>query len=299
MYVFYIKGRTRYNHFQASSFPEGMLQWRTAKRQKYIPACATGLVFLVERNLLKRRIERMLKQNVFIKGKSIHMSLGLAIVVLMTGIAYASNGFVQDRRITMTEAMKLAAKAQQNSDFPVVLNEAVLKQLNRYIGTPEGRDFMRNALQRMEGYRSVIENKIKGYRLPDELLALPITESGYQNLSEGHNPHMKAAGIWQFIPATARNFGLRVDEQKDERLDITLSTDAALRYLQANQLRFGDWHLAVLAYNMGESAVQKGIDATASRNAWILIRNGYEGDKDYLPKLIAAILIMKNPESVE
>ncbi len=272
----------------------------TANNQKYIPACATGLVFLIERNLLKRRIERMINVNTNKRGRSIGLAFGLAIVALMAGVAYASNGFVQDRRVSMADAQRFAVKAYRSSDFPVVVNELVLKQLNRYIGTPEGREFMRNALQRMENYRSVIEGKINGFRVPDELIAVPITESGYQNLTEGEsNTHMKAAGLWQFIPSTARNYGLRVDAQKDERLDVPLSTDAALRYLNSNKLRFNDWHLSVLAYNMGERAVQKGINETGSRDAWTLIRNGYEGDKDYLPKLMAAILIIKNPESVE
>lgn len=131
-------------------------------------------------------------------------------------------------------------------------------------------------------------------------MAVPIIESGYQNLTEGQsNTPVKAAGLWQFIPTTARNYGLRVDSQKDERLDIALNTDAAMRYLQSNNLRFKDWHLSALAYNMGERAVQKGMNSLNTRDAWTLIRNGYEGDKDYLPKLMAAILIMRSPESVQ
>lgn len=270
----------------------------TANNQKYVPACATGLVFLVERNLLKRRIERMINMNINKSGRSMSLSIGLAIVALMAGIAYASNGFVQDRRVSMEDAQRFAKKAEQNTDFPVVVNDLVLKQLNRYIGTPEGRDFMRNALQRMENYRTVIEGKINRYQVPNELIAVPIAESGYQNLDARVNP-VKAAGLWQFMGQTARNYGLQVDDQKDERLNVPLATDAAIRYLQSSNLRFNDWQLSLMAYNMGERAVDRAIKATGSRDAWTLIRNGYEGDKDYLPKIMAAILIMKNPESVE
>jgi membrane-bound lytic murein transglycosylase D len=130
-------------------------------------------------------------------------------------------------------------------------------------------------------------------------MAVPIIESGYQNLTEQSNQSMKAAGIWQFIPQTARNYGLRVDSKTDERLDVSLLTDAAMRYLQSNNLRFKDWQLSALSYNMGEDAVQKAMSALGSRDAWELIRNGYEGDKDYLPKLMAAILVMRNPDSVQ
>jgi hypothetical protein len=80
---------------------------------------------------------------------------------------------------------------------------------------------------------------------------------------------------------------------------VELSTDAAMRVLLANKLRFNDWRLSVLAYNAGASRVQGGIEATGSRDTWILIRSGHEGDKDYLPRLMAAILIMRNPEYVQ
>jgi membrane-bound lytic murein transglycosylase D len=151
----------------------------------------------------------------------------------------------------------------------------------------------------MKAYEGIIGKYVNKYGLPSELLAIPIIESGYQNNHVPSDIRIKAAGLWQFIVSTARNYGLKVDDVVDERLDVPLATDAAMRYLQSNYLRFKDWQLATLAYNMGENAVQKGIVATGSRDAWTLIRNGHEGDKDYLPKLMAAILIMKNPDSVE
>jgi membrane-bound lytic murein transglycosylase D len=273
---------------------------KQANNQKYVPVCATGLTFLFERNILKRRIEKMFsvkKQNV---GRSISGVTAIVITAMMGFAAYASNGVVQDRRVSMTKAEEMARKASSQSGFPVVVNDLVLKQLNRYIGTPEGRQFMRDSLIRMQNHKAVVSEHLLKYGVPEEIMAVPLIESGYQNLaeSEGH-PSTKAAGIWQFIPSTARNYGLKVDSEKDERLDIALLTDAAMRYLQSNNLRFKDWHLSALSYNMGETAVQKGMVALGTRDAWTLIRNGYEGDKDYLPKLMAAILIMNNPASVQ
>jgi len=101
-----------------------------------------------------------------------------------------------------------------------------------------------------------------------------------------------------FIESTARHYGLKVDDTVDERVDVYLLTDAAMRYLTANRLRFNDWQLAILAYNMGETKVQEAIDKTGSRDAWEIIRAGYENDKDYYPNIMAAIIIMKNPDSV-
>jgi membrane-bound lytic murein transglycosylase D len=272
---------------------------KTAVDQKYVPVCATGLTFLVEGNLLKRRVEKMLmKQNTKI-GRSISMSVGFTIAALMAATAFASNGLVQDRRVNLDQAKAMAAKSQV-SNFPIVVNDLVLKQLNRFIGTPEGRDFMRASLTRMQNYKNAIGGMLKKYDVPAEILAVPLIESGYQNLTQEQSAtSVKAAGLWQFIPSTARNFGLKVDSRTDERLNVDLNTDAAMRLLSSDYLRFKDWQLAILAYNMGEAGLQKGIDSIGSRDAWTLIRNGVEGDTDYLPRLMAAILIMQNPESVQ
>lgn len=272
---------------------------QTAIDQRHVPVCATGLTFLIERNLLKRRIEKMFSQSSIQVGRSISAAVGIALALVMGATAYASKGLVQDRRVSMAQAKLMASRAESTTGFPVVVNDLVLKQLNRYIGTPEGREFMRNSLARMENYKTVVEDYLKRYGVPVEIMAVPIVESGYENLDENRNPSTKGAGLWQFIPSTARNFGLKVDSQKDERMDVNLLTDAAMRYLQSNNLRFKDWSLAVLSYNMGEDAVQKAMNVLGTRDAWTLIRNGYEGDKDYLARVMAAIVIMKNPESVE
>jgi membrane-bound lytic murein transglycosylase D len=129
-------------------------------------------------------------------------------------------------------------------------------------------------------------------------MAIPIVESGYENLEQAHNKY-QSAGIWQFIPRTARAYGLRVDAVADERLDPVLLTDAAARLLQAEHFSLGDWQLAALAYNMGGARVQKAIETTGSRDAWVLVRAGAEGDKGYLARLSAAALIMANPALIE
>lgn len=281
---------------------------KTAVERTRVPVCATGLTFLTERNLLKRRIERMFSTKTSTVNRKISVSVGICLALLMSGVAYASKGLVQDRRVSMAQAKAMAARAQASAQLsaggstgmPVVVNDLVLKQLNRYIGTPEGREFMRSALARMENHKSMVGDHLEKYGVPAEILALPIIESGYQNLAQGAgSPTNKSAGLWQFIPQTARNYGLRVDTQKDERLDTLMLTDAAMRYLQANNLRFKDWHLSLMAYNMGENAVQKAMTDLDTRDAWTLIRNGREGDKDYLAKFVAAVLIMRNPDSVE
>lgn len=268
----------------------------TALHQEYVPGCATGLVFLVERKLLKRRIEKMMNTSNSKVKRSINWMVGGIVFALMTATAFASQSIVQDRRVSMADAQRMAAHVKSETGFPIVVNDLVWNELNRYIGTPEGRDFMRKSLQRMENYRAMVETKITVYQVPMELMAVPIIESGYQNLAQDHAPG--SAGIWQFIPSTARTYGLRVDSQVDERMNPELLTDAAMRYLKSNDMRFNDWLLAIFAYNVGENRVQEAILKTGSRDAWTLVRAGYENDKSYLARVMAAVLIMYNPESV-
>jgi beta-lactamase regulating signal transducer with metallopeptidase domain len=272
---------------------------QAAVERRAQPVCATGLIFMIERNMLKRRITAMLEQKKSRCGfRSVLPILGIAAVLL--GLtAYASQGIIRDRRITMSQAQEIA-KSTNHGSFRVVVNEMVLKWLNYYLGTPDGRDKVRAALARMENYRGTIQGKLAEYLMPEEFLAIPLIESGYQNLEPKPNKATGPAGLWQFIASTAQNFGLQVDEQVDERLNVKQETDAAMRYLLSNKLRFKDWQLSILAYNAGEKSVQNAILKAGSRDPWTIIKSGFSGpaaveNSNYLPKLMAAILIVKNP----
>ena len=123
-------------------------------------------------------------------------------------------------------------------------------------------------------------------------------EAGDITLLEGLEPVRKRPGM--FIGSTANHYGLTVNDQVDERMDISLETDAAMRLLTGDYLRFKkNWELSVLAYNVGEEKIQRAIASTGSRDAWTLIRAGLSTDKDYYPRLMAAILIMRNPRTLE
>ncbi len=263
-----------------------------------IPACAAGFVFGGERVLLKRRINKMFN----VRPKDTRVKTGIALVALagfLSLTAFASRDLIQDRRITMEEAETMARKARQSgSTFPIVVNQYVVNELNRFLGTPEGREIMRSSLRRMDEQSERVTKYLRKYGAPEELRAMPLVESGYRSLKPAQNTHTHAAGMWQFIPSTARVYGMRVDAQADDRLNPDLETDAAIRYMQANYARFNDWHLALLAYNSGEENVQKWIDELGVRHVWTLIRNGYEGDHGYVARMIAAVLIMRNREAV-
>lgn len=242
------------------------------------------------KNVLHRRIDFMLTPKSKYLGRSFLILFAFLALSGILGVAYASQ--VPDRRVSWEEAEAMLPK---DSDFPVVVNDLVLEQLNRYLGSPEGREYIKNSLQQMQNHKEHVLAALNKYHLPHELLAVPIVESGYRNLPQRGG--FLGAGIWMFIQSTARNFGLLVNEEIDERLDIAKETDAAMRLLSALHLQFQDWGLALLAFNAGAEAVQRGIEATGSRDVWQLIRNGYEGDKGYLAQLMASVLIVRNANS--
>lgn len=196
-------------------------------------------------------------------------------------------------KLTMKAAKNFASKANRKSDIPIVMNDQVLDQLNKFLSTAHGRRHIKICLKRMKKYEPIISSKIKKQKLPLELMAIPFIESSYENK---HSEQGWGSGLWMFIKSTAKVYGLRVDKKIDQRLNVRLSTDAALKYLKANHKRFKDWHLALLAYNTGEYKVKKAIKKTGSRDAWTLIRKGHYGDRHYLAKIMAVLIIMKNPQ---
>ena len=195
----------------------------------------------------------------------------------------------------MAQAQMMASNGL-TSAFPVPVNDLVLEKLNKFCGTPQGRTWFHDSLNRMTAYQPGIRKALTDHKFPQELLAVPLIESGYQNMlpSSGHGV---GAGIWMFLESTARHYGLRVDQQVDERLDPVRETSATMAYLtEMNQQFDGDWGLTVLAFNAGSAAVEQAIDETHSRDVWTLIRQGHENDPGYLASVVAAAIIIKSPD---
>lgn len=148
---------------------------------------------------------------------------------------------------------------------------------------------MKTCLKNMQKHKKIITKKLDKYKLPHELLAIPIVESCYQNI---HSKNGWGSGIWMLVKPTAKSLGLRLTDKVDERLNVEKSTDAALKYLKRNHKLFKDWQLTIMAYNMGENAVLMAMKTTKSRDPWKLIQKGYERDKGYLAKVIAAAIVI-------
>lgn len=180
-----------------------------------------------------------------------------------------------------------------NIGIPLVFNDAVDRYIH-YFSTTK-RDLFKRWLKRKSIYEPMIKQILKEHGLPEDLVYLAMIESGF-NL-QAYSP-MKAAGPWQFIPETGRRYGLTVDHWIDERRDIEKSTIAAARYLNELFDQFDCWYLAAAAYNTGENRIDRLIRRHDTKDFWEL--RSYSTlpreTREYVPQLIAAAIISKNPE---
>lgn len=181
----------------------------------------------------------------------------------------------------------------QGNELPMVLNPSVQNFLRSF--TTSRRATIQAQLSRSERYLPMIRRIFQEQGLPQDLVYLPMIESGF-------NPRavspMKAVGLWQFIEGTARRYGLKVNEWVDERRDPEKSTKAAARYLKDLYGQFGCWYLAAAGYNAGENRVEGVVNRHDTRDFWVMAQNHLLPQEtcNYVPQLIAAVLIAKNPE---
>ena len=179
-------------------------------------------------------------------------------------------------------------------DFPVVENQKVRYFLDYFSGRASGT--FRLWLERSGRYLPMMRDIFAEEGLPQDLAYLAMVESGFNDkaYSWAH-----AVGPWQFIESTGRRYGLRNDWWLDERRDPEKATRAAARFLADLYRAFdGDWYLAVASYNAGPGKLRQAIKKYKTRDFWELCRGSYlqTETKNYLPKLLAALMIAKEPE---
>lgn len=171
------------------------------------------------------------------------------------------------------------------------------KQVTRYIEvytTDFGKKQLAEILDRGEAYRLYVRQEVKKRNLPPALEYLPVVESQYNPLAVSKSG---ARGLWQFMDNSIQGL-LKKDEYIDERYDPWKSTDAALKKLEENYAQFGDWALAIAAYNCGAGTMKRILAGCEKKDFWYIAEKGLLRDQSvqYVPKLLAICLLATEGE---
>src|SRR2546423_10905249 len=177
-------------------------------------------------------------------------------------------------------------------DLPLTVNDEVLSFLN-FFRTPRGRAIVEAGLRRQGRYHEMISRVLQQEGVPQDLIYLAQAESAFQPLALSR---AGARGMWQFVAYRGQQDGLRRTWWIDERQDPEKATHAAAQHLRDLYKLYGDWYLAMAAYNCGPGDVQKGVERTGYADFWELYRRNVlpRETKNYVPIIVALTLIAKD-----
>jgi len=191
----------------------------------------------------------------------------------------------------LRERAEEAAKSLSH-DLPLTVNDVVVSFLN-FFQTPRGRAIVENGLRRKGKYDAMISQILKEEGVPQDLVYLAQAESAFQPLALSR---AGARGIWQFVQWRGHEYGLKRSWWVDERMDPEKATRAAAQHLRDLYELYGDWYLAIAAYNCGPGNVQKGIERTGYADFWELYKRHVlpRQTMNYVPIIVALTLIAKD-----
>ncbi|MFL6448687.1 MAG: transglycosylase SLT domain-containing protein [Bryobacteraceae bacterium] len=194
------------------------------------------------------------------------------------------------------EAMAAKLKGELNrtpSAIPLELSDPVLSFVH-YFSTDRGRAILLAGLRRSGRYRPLIQKIFAEEGVPEELIYLAQAESGFLPRAISNK---KAVGMWQFIAGTGADYDLVRTTTFDERFDPEKATRAAAKYLKDLYARYGDWYLAMAAYNCGAGAVDRAVERTGYADYWELLKRHAlpRETSSYVPIIVAMTIMAKNP----
>ena len=181
------------------------------------------------------------------------------------------------------------------SDLPLVVNEYVAGFISYFSNSSAGHAHLVRSLERAGKYHAMISRILAQYGVPQDLIYLAVAESGFQ--PQVLNRGSGAGGMWQFMPF-AGAYGLSRNGYFDERFDPEKSTIAYAKYMKSLYNQFGDWYLAMAAYDWGPGYVQRAVQRTGYADFWQLYRLGAlpAETRNYVPGILAAAIMAKNPQ---
>lgn len=183
-------------------------------------------------------------------------------------------------------------QAKQKINFPFTINPLIQGFINHYQG--RGRSTMETGLRRSGQFMKLARRIFKEEGVPVDIAWLGQVESTWQVKAMSW---ASASGLWQFVPSTGRRFGLRQTAWIDERNSFEQATRASAKYLKFLANRYnGNWELAMAAYNTGEGNIDRAISRAGTANFWAAYPYVAQETRNYVPNILATILIAKNPE---
>jgi membrane-bound lytic murein transglycosylase D len=183
-------------------------------------------------------------------------------------------------------------QAKQNVNFAFTINPLIQQYINYYQG--RGRGTMESGLRRSGQFMKLARHIFKEEGVPVDITWLGQVESAWRPKAVSW---AAASGLWQFVPGTGRQFGLKQTAWIDERNSYEQATRASAKYLKSLATRYnGNWELAMAAYNTGAGNVDRAIARAGTANFWAIYPYIYQETRNYVPNILATILIAKNPE---
>jgi hypothetical protein len=258
-----------------------------------VPALAAPMLES-PRAFMERRIDMVLSRPSR-KSRTFAMPLLVAgALAALAGAAAVAHGAVADRRVSSDEARAIADDLARAGGLRVPVDSTVVDELNQIVGDPTARAKFKEGLERLSAYRAAGEAALRRHGVPPELVAIPQVESRVQPLPAAQN-RLGCAGRWQFLPATGRHYGLRIDAAAgvDDRFDQAREVDAAARYLADLHAALQDWPLAIAAYNNGLPQVRVKMTKTGATDAAGLVKA--RAISPYSSQVLAAILLIHRP----
>ena len=184
-------------------------------------------------------------------------------------------------------------QSKKNVNFSFTLNPLIQQYINYYQG-PRGRATMENGLRRSGQYMKMVRRIFAEEGVPLDITWLGQVESSWKPRAVSW---ASASGLWQFVPSTGRRYNLRQTAYIDERNSFEQSTRASAQYLKWLANRYnGNWELAMAAYNTGEGNIDRAISRAGTANFWMIYPFIAQETRNYVPNILAVILIAKNPE---
>src|ERR1051326_1405219 len=191
------------------------------------------------------------------------------------------------------ESLLALQQAQKNVNFSFTLNPLIQQYINYYQG-PRGRATMENGLRRSGQFMRLARKIFAEEGVPLDVTWLAQVESAWKPRPVSW---ASASGLWQFVPSTGRRWDLRQTAYIDERNSYEQATRASAKYLKWLANRYnGNWELAMAAYNTGEGNIDRAISRAGTANFWMIYPFIAQETRNYVPNILAVILIAKNPE---